>query len=68
MGVGTAVAIGTALLEGIPKLIAAIKAGRNPEDIKLSEFISTDAVDKIKGAINKAQDFKDRFPDDPDDS
>lgn len=38
--------------EGIPRLIKrvreAIKAGRNPGDVKLSDFVSTDALGRVK--------------------
>jgi len=53
----TAIAIATALVSGIPKLVEAIKAGRDPKDIKLGEFISTDALAKIKAANQRADDF-----------
>jgi len=68
MGSGIIITVVKALVDGVPRLIEAIKAGRNPEDIKLGDFISTDAVNTIKGAIKEAQDFKNRFPDDPEDS
>ncbi len=51
----------SALTTGIPKLIDAIKAGRNPADIKLGEFISEDAVDTIDKAIKKAESFESKF-------
>ena len=57
------VALGQALIGGIPKLIEAIKAGKNPDDIKLSDFISTDAVKTVQEAIDEASDFKDKFRD-----
>ena len=49
--------IAQTLIQGIPKLIEAIKAGRNPGDIKLEEFISYDALVKIKAANKKADDY-----------
>lgn len=55
--------IATALVQGIPKLIAAVKAGRNPGDVKLSEFISTDAIATIDEAINTSRSFEDKFND-----
>ncbi len=51
------IAIAQALIGGIPKLIEAIKAGRNPGDIKLEDFISHDALAKIKAANKKADDY-----------
>lgn len=57
------ITLGQALLGGIPKIIDAIKAGKNADDIKLSDFISNDAVDTVKRAIGKAESFEGRFRD-----
>ena len=57
------VTLGTALIQGIPKLIEAIKAGKKWEDIKLSDFISKDAVETVQKAIDKAESFEDKFGD-----
>ena len=57
------ITLGQALLGGIPKIIEAIKAGKNPEDIKLSDVISNDAVETVKRAIGKAESFEDKFED-----
>lgn len=51
------IAIIQALIAGVPKLIEAIKAGRDPKDIKLGEFISDDALQTIRGANKRADDF-----------
>lgn len=51
----TIVAIATALVQGIPKLIEAIKAGRNAAEIKLGDFISTDALDTMDRAIARSE-------------
>jgi len=55
------IALGQALIGGIPKIIAAIKAGKKYEDIKLSDFVSSDAVEAVKRAIGKAESFEDKF-------
>jgi len=52
-----AIAIAQALISGIPKLVDAIKAGKDPKDIKLGDFMSSDALEKIRGANKKADDF-----------
>lgn len=57
------VALGQALIGGIPRLIEAIEAGKKWEDIKLSDFVSRDAVETVEKAIKKAKAFKDKFPD-----
>ena len=49
------------LITGIPKLIDAIKAGKDPSSIKLGDFISSDAIKTIDGAIAKAKSFEDKF-------
>ena len=57
----TVVKLASALIEGIPNIIKAIKAGRNPNDIKLSEVISTDAIATVQEAIDTAKSFEDQF-------
>ena len=54
-----AIAIITAIANGIPKLVQLIKSGRNPADIKLGEFISTDALKVLEDAKADQQDFID---------
>lgn len=51
------ITIASALIQGIPKLIEAIKAGRNPKDIKLEDFVSYDALEKIQAANKRADDY-----------
>jgi hypothetical protein len=51
------IAIIQALISGVPKLIEAIKAGRDPKDVKLGEFISNDALETIRSANKRADDF-----------
>lgn len=51
------IAIIQALVAGVPKLIEAIKAGKDPKDIKLSEFVSNDALQKIRDANKRADEF-----------
>lgn len=57
MSTAAIVAIIQAIVSGVPKLIELIKQGRNPGDVKLDEFVSTDALDKIRAANKKADDF-----------
>lgn len=52
-----AITIAQALIAGIPKLIEAIKAGRDPKDVKLGDFMSSDALEKIRSANKKADDY-----------
>lgn len=59
----TIVTIATALVQGIPRLIEAIKAGRKASDIKLSDFISTDALNTVDNAIARSRAAEDRFSD-----
>lgn len=46
-----------ALISGVPKLIEAIKAGRDPKDVKLGEFISNDALESIRATNKRVDDF-----------
>jgi hypothetical protein len=50
-------AFATAVIDGIPKVIDLIKSGRSLKDIKIGEFVSTDAIEKLEGAKAKADDF-----------
>ena len=49
------------IIGGIPEFIEMVRSGRNAGDIKLSEFISTDAVQRIDGSIRKSKAFEDKF-------
>jgi hypothetical protein len=51
------IALLQAIIAGIPALIKAIKAGRDPGSIKLEDFISQDALDKVKEANERAGDY-----------
>ena len=55
------IALVTGIAEGIPRAIklvrAAIKAGKDPGDIKLSDFVSTDALDKVKDTNEDITDY-----------
>lgn len=51
------IAIIQALVAGVPKLIEAIKAGKDPKDIKLGEFVSDDALQTIRDANDRAKQF-----------
>ena len=51
------VAIINAIISGVPKLIEVIKAGRDPKDVNLGDFVSSDALDKIRAANKKADDY-----------
>ena len=51
------IALLQAIIGGIPRLIEAIKAARDPGSIKLEDFISQDALDKVKAANERADDY-----------
>lgn len=57
MSTSAIIAIIQAIVAGVPKLIELIKQGRDPGDVKLDEFISTDALSKIRAANKKADDY-----------
>lgn len=46
-----------AIVSGIPRLVQAVKDGRDPSQIKLGEFVSTDALEKVRAATARADDF-----------
>ena len=54
-------ALVTGIAEGIPRLIKLVKraiaAGKNPGDIKLSDFISSDALDKVQDTNEDIEDY-----------
>jgi len=52
-----AIAIAQALVAGVPRIIELVRAGRDPGGIKLDEVISTDALDKLRSAKTRADDF-----------
>jgi hypothetical protein len=49
--------ISSALASAVPKIIALIQQGRDVKDIKLSEVISTDALEEIRSANSRAKNF-----------
>ena len=51
------IALVQGLVSGLPKLIAAIRAGRDISSVKLGEFISDDALAKVQAATSRADDF-----------
>ncbi len=51
------VALIQGLVAGLPQLISAIKQSKDIKSIKLEEFISSDALDKIQEANKRASDF-----------
>lgn len=42
---------------GLPSIIAAIKAGKDVGSIRVDEFISADALEVIRAANSKADDY-----------
>jgi hypothetical protein len=52
-----ALAIISAVIGGIPKLVELLDQGLDPADIKLGDFISTDALKVLEAAKADAQDF-----------
>jgi len=60
MSTAAIVAIIQAIVSGVPRLIEIIKEGkRDPGDVKLDEFVSTDALEKIRAANKKAAGYID---------
>lgn len=57
MSTSAIVAIIQAIVAGVPKLIELIKQGRDPGDVKLDEFVSMDALEKIREANKKAKNY-----------
>lgn len=57
MSTAAIVAIIQAIVSGVPRLIEIIKQGRDPGDVKLDEFVSTDSLAKIRAANKKADDY-----------
>jgi len=51
------VALIQGLVAGLPQLISAIKQSKDIKSIKLEEFISSDALDKIQEANKRASNF-----------
>ena len=51
------IALVQGLISGLPQLLAAIRQSRDIRSIKLEEFISKDALDKIEAANSRADDF-----------
>lgn len=50
-------AIAKGLVEGIPRIVEAVRQGRRPEHIRLGDFMSTDALKQIRAANTRARDF-----------
>ena len=57
MTAAAVVALIQGIASGIPKIVAAVEAGRNLEDIRLDEYVSEDALKKIREANARAEDF-----------
>jgi len=53
--------IASLLIRGIPKLVDAIRKGRDPSEIKLGEFISRDAVKSISDSVTESEAFENKF-------
>ena len=51
------IALVQGLVSGLPKLIAAIRAGRDISSLQLGEFISEDALAAVNAASVRADDF-----------
>lgn len=52
-----AIALGQLLIGAIPKIVAAIRAGRDPKDIKLGDVVSHAALERLKAVDKKVDDF-----------
>jgi hypothetical protein len=51
------IALVQGIASGIPKIIEAVKAGRDIGSIKIDEYISADALQVIRAANERADDF-----------
>jgi hypothetical protein len=51
------IALVQALINGVPRLIEAIKKVRNLADVRVGEFVSKDALEKVKQANSRADDY-----------
>jgi len=51
------IAIIQALVAGVPRIVELIQNGTKPEDIKLGDFISRDALADLEAAKDEADDF-----------
>ena len=45
------------IASGIPRIIEAVRAGRELRDIRIEEYISEDALAEIEKANRRAKDF-----------
>lgn len=54
---GAIITLITAIIQGIPALIKKIKEGRKLKDIKLGDFVSHDALEKVEQADDIADDY-----------
>ncbi len=50
-------AIVQAIAAGIPEIVRLVREGRRIEDIRLSDFVSSDALSKIRQANEAAAEF-----------
>ena len=57
MGATAIVNLIAAMVAGVPKVIQAIKDGKDPKDIKLGDFVSTDALATVREANARAQSY-----------
>jgi hypothetical protein len=57
MSAAAVIALIQALINGVPRLIEAIKKGRNLADVRVGEFVSKDALEKVKQANERADDY-----------
>lgn len=46
-----------AIVSGIPRLVQAVRDGRDPSEIRLGDFVSEDALEKVRAATARADDF-----------
>lgn len=57
MNESSTIKIVQSVLSGIPRLIELIRSGRKPANIKLSEFISTDAIKVLEDSKKDAENY-----------
>ena len=59
MGAQAIVNLIAAMVAGVPKVIQAVKDGKDPKDVKLGDFVSTDALNTVREANVKVQAYID---------
>jgi hypothetical protein len=57
MGAEAIVSFISSLVTAVPQMVNDIRAGKDPANIKLGDYLSTDALDRVRKANAKASDY-----------